>query len=491
MSSALRPFALRPMEWLGLCLMLLVTLATRLPFLSHPAADFDEQLYNLIGSRLAEGYWPYLDLWDRKPVGLFGIFALGYWLGGPGVLGYQMLALAACLCGGWQVWRLARRLGDGGSAALASALYPVLMALYGSHSGQSEIFFMPVMMGMAQLLLAAQAAPSLHRARLLANAAMAAGGLALQIKYTVLPQCLFFGVLALWLLHRRGERPVRLALDAALFAALGLLPTLAVAAAYAAHGAWPAYIFANFQSIVLRAAMPMALAWKEQLIFAMPLIVLAAGGLIHSRSLAEAGPWRLALAWLAVAIAGLFMGSTIYPYYYAALAPAVILVAMPMFDRAQSLGTLTLSVALVGLVLVFNPVAHFKASAKERAALSDMTAKLAPHITPGHALFVYDGPLALYGLTQSPLPTRLIYPDHLNNVLEARALPTYPAAEVTRILAGEPGAIVTTKDAITVRNQATEALVNRAISANYHAIGVVEFQDRHLALYARNGTALP
>ncbi|WP_305096549.1 hypothetical protein [Croceibacterium aestuarii] len=56
--------------------------------------------------------------------------------------------------------------------------------------------------------------------------AAGAGGLALQVKYTVAPQCVFLGGVALWP-HRRDMLP-RLVVRAAGYALLGLLPTLAV-----------------------------------------------------------------------------------------------------------------------------------------------------------------------------------------------------------------------------------------------------------------------
>jgi 4-amino-4-deoxy-L-arabinose transferase-like glycosyltransferase len=479
-------------EKIGLTLMVAVMLLTRLPYLGHPAPDYDEQLYSLIGQRVLHGALPYVDLWDRKPIGLFLLYALAHALGGDGPLAYQLLALLFCLVGGLLVWRIGLYLTDRGTAALASGLYPLLMAVYGSQTGQSEIFFMPAIMAMALLVLRAAHCRQERNALRFTYGAMALGGLALQIKYTALCQCLYFGIGALGVLRRRELSLTRLARQAAVFALLGVLPTALAALFYFGQGKWPDFLFANLLSIGRRGAMPAALTWKAQAIFALPLIVLAAGGLVYAlRAMPRAPGWWFAPGWLAAALAGLFMGSTIYPYYYAALVPAVILTALPMFERRRPLGTVTLAAALGGLLLVFNPPAHFAAARRERASLAEMVHQLSPQVTRDHRLFVYDGPVALYRLTGSCLPTRFIYPDHLNNLLEAHALPVDPTAEVARILAHRPGAIVTTRDAVTLRNPGTDRLLGQELQRNYSLLTSIDFQDRRIDLYARRNAADP
>lgn len=479
-----------PPGWLvalGLGLQVALTLLTRLPFLGHPAADFDEQLYSLIGQNLLAGQLPYVDLWDRKPVGLFLLYAAAHAIGGPGPLAYQLVAMAACLWGGWLTFRLGCRLTDSASAAFASALYPLLMAIYSSHSGQSEIFFTPLILAMLALVLRAAD----HRSPRLAlpplALAMTLGGLALQVKYTVLPACLWLGLVGLWQLYRKAARPAQIAAAAALFALLGLLPTLAAAAYYASRGALNAFLFANFLSIGLRAPMPAHYALAKQVIYILPLALLAAGGLLYARRPPVA--WWLALGWLIAASLGLFMGTTIYPYYYAALVPAAILVALPMLERANRLGPLLLGGILVWLLAVANPPKRFADTARERAALEQLTALARPHVgAQDHCLFVHDGPVALYRLTSSCLPTRLIYPDHLNNALEARALPAAPAAEVARILANRPGVIITSPQPVTVANPQTAALVRAELARHYTRVRTVPFQDRPIELWLRQSS---
>jgi Dolichyl-phosphate-mannose-protein mannosyltransferase len=467
----------------GLAAMVVLTLASRLPRMGHPAADFDEQLYSLIGQNMLTGAIPYVDLWDRKPPGLFALYALFHAIGGASPLAYQIAAIAACLLGGWLTWRLGRRIADPGTAALGAALYPLLMALYGSHSGQSEGFFVPLLLSMAELLLIAKSRTNLW----IAAAAMLCGGLALQIKYTALPTCLLFGALALFDLHRSGTKLPRLAGLAALFALLGLLPTLLVALWLYQHGAWDEFVFANFVSIGLRQPMPLHFTIGKQLSYAAPLAALIAGGALIAWRKGLAGPgYRLAAAWLAAGLAGLFMGSTIYVYYYAALVPVAILLALPLFGPDSRHGRLLALGTMVWLLIVLGPLTQYRNARIEREQLAEISQAIRPFVSDArHPLFIYDGPVVLYQLSGSALPSRFVYADHLDNQLESAALPINPTAEVARILTEKPGAIITSSQPVTLRNPSTNALIETAVAGNYRLLRRINFQNRPIEVYIR------
>ena len=468
-----------------------MTLVTRVPIFGDPVADFDEQLYTLIGRATAHGAVPYVDLWDRKPVGLFLIYALADAVGGPGPIAYQLLAIAFCLVGGWLTYRLGRRIlpnAPPANAGLAACLYPLMMAIYGSQSGQSEIFYTPLLLAMAELVLVGVDRAGAARTWWPMLLAMALGGVALQVKYSVLPPCLLFGAFALWRLRAGQASMGRLGLAAVAFAGLGLAPTVAAAGFYAWRGQFDTFAFANFVSIGLRAPMPWQVTLGRQFSDLAPLLVIAGGGVLFAARARRPMPlaWRLALAWLGAATAGLFMGTTIYTYYYAALVPPVVLVALPMFDMRRRANTVILAGVLVWMLATANPVRRLADAARDRAAVTAMADLLRPAVgDPAHPLYVYDGPTALYRLTGSALPSRFIYPDHLNNALEARALPVAPQAEIARILAHQPGAIVTSPVPVTLRNRATEAQVQAAIARDYVPGPVITLLARPMAIYLR------
>jgi predicted membrane-bound mannosyltransferase len=76
-------------------LLLLVALLLRVPLFGDPVIHSDEQFYLLVGDRLLHGAWPYLDIWDRKPPGLFLLYAAIRLVGGLGIVQYQMVASLA------------------------------------------------------------------------------------------------------------------------------------------------------------------------------------------------------------------------------------------------------------------------------------------------------------------------------------------------------------------------------------------------------------
>ena len=59
--------------------ILLVAVATRSATFGNPLVDMDDQFYWLVGRSWWDGHWPIVDIWDRKPVGLFLIYG-AIWL---------------------------------------------------------------------------------------------------------------------------------------------------------------------------------------------------------------------------------------------------------------------------------------------------------------------------------------------------------------------------------------------------------------------------
>src|SRR3546814_14232447 len=81
--------------------------ALRGRYFGIPHLHVDEQFYLLVGDRiLNHGAIPYVDIWDRKPVGLFLLYAGIRLLGGDGIVQYQVVATlfaaaTAILIAGW------------------------------------------------------------------------------------------------------------------------------------------------------------------------------------------------------------------------------------------------------------------------------------------------------------------------------------------------------------------------------------------------------
>ena len=65
-----------------------MVIAARAQTFGNPVIGFDEQFYLLVGDRMIHGAIPFVDIFDRKPIGLFLIYGAIRLLGGEGTLQY-------------------------------------------------------------------------------------------------------------------------------------------------------------------------------------------------------------------------------------------------------------------------------------------------------------------------------------------------------------------------------------------------------------------
>jgi 4-amino-4-deoxy-L-arabinose transferase-like glycosyltransferase len=476
-------------DWIAAAVLLIATFATRAIWFGDPVAEFDEQLYSFIGWRMTQGDLPYVEVWDRKPFGLFAIFALAHWLFGPGPIAYQLVASVSAFAGTILVYILSKELVDRASAVVAGVLYLMLMAAYGSYSGQSEIFHTPLMLAMLWLLRDWRRPDATRRALL----AMLIGGIAMQVKYTVLPQCLFFGAYALYGQWRAGASLPRLAGLAAMFAVLGVLPTALVGLLYAAWGHFVAFWFANFVSFFDRAPSPYGRIGGKQLVGAIPIAVLVGMGFYAALRLNPPRDWRtygLYAGWGLAAIGTVLLPATVYLYYYGALVPAAVLVALPLIDRKAPAKFIPAAFLLLGMAWILNLPDRYGHSQDERRTEARLSAAIAPYVGQDtDCLYVFDGPTALYRTTGTCLPTKFIYPDHLNNALEIGSLGVEQLDEIARILANRPGVIVTADIPVTFQRKENLALIAAATARDYRPLITSTLHGRWLTAWVRRDLA--
>ena len=476
--------------WVGDALVLLAIVATalgaRLPWFGFPIAGYDEQLYSLIGQAMTEGALPFVDVWDRKPIGLFALFAASHAIGGPEPEAYQSLALLFTVAGAWLTAALARPLVDRVTAAGAGMLYVLLMSLYGSASGQSEAFHVPLMLAMAVLVRDPAHLNAIRRALM----AMLIGGLALQVKYTVAPQCAMFGLWVLWGQHKQGASLPRLAAFAAAFLALGLLPTGMVALYYAVAGHWDAFLFANFLSFFDRVPSGAGRLHSDLVLGLVPLAVLAGGGIYAAFRMTpprDRSHYAFIALWFVACLATAFLPGTVYRYYFAALVPASALLGLPLLARTGPARWGPLALVLAGAFALVAPLSLFGELRERSAEYDRFAATIAQSSTDSDAcIFVFDGPRSLYRLAGSCLPSRFVYPDHLNNALERDALGVSQEGEVARILAIRPPVIVTADTPLTPQNEQAKALVLEHIARDYRELADIEIGDRTIRAWERS-----
>lgn len=422
----------------AILLLAAVAIVARAITFGNPIVHVDEEFYFVTAHAWLGGAWPYVDLWDRKPVGLFLLFVPAAALGFPaGILAYQAMALAAVVATAWLAVRIARAAGWGAAALPAGVGYILWLNLADGQGGQSPVFY-NLLVAIAARLLIDEDGVRMRRAA----AAMALVGIALQIKATVVFEGMFFGLWAMarhW--HRYGRLLPTIALGAGL-AAIAAMPTIAAAAAYAAIGALPEWSYANIGSILARRADPIAesignLATVCAILA--PLIGMAAVTIVEARRRGETMAQTFVFGWLAMALFGLLLFGTWFNHYaLPVMLPACIVAAgaMVLRPRLWRWGIAGLALAgFAGQVLLFSKRAG-RGSPGEFAALARTIGK-----GPG-CLYVYSGSTMLYPATGRCRVSRWTFPSHLSRTREEGAIGIDQAREVRRILATRPAVIV-------------------------------------------------
>ena len=98
-------------------------------------------MYLLVGQRMWDGAIPYVDIWDRKPIGLFLIYAASAELPIDAIVAYHLVALAAAVVTAGCIAMLVRTFAGPKAALAAAILYLVWLSLIGGRGGQSPVFY--------------------------------------------------------------------------------------------------------------------------------------------------------------------------------------------------------------------------------------------------------------------------------------------------------------------------------------------------------------
>ena len=254
---------------------------------------------------------------------------------------------------------------------------------------------------------------------------------------------------------------------AALWIAVGLLPTLAVVGTYRAMGpaALDAWWFANVTSILLRPGYPAGeIAMRLLGIVAQlsPLLLCAAIGW-RRRRVRLTGERAIAFGWLAAAVAGFVAIGTFFDHYALPLLPPLTMIAGIALGRIPRVlvGTLVL-----GLLLLIGERAFIPDDADGARAVAQAVAAN----SRGGCPYVFIGDTATYSLAHACLPTTRAFPNFLAYTTEAGASGIDEAAEMRRILARRPSVIVGSTRKLAIWNPRTLALLKPALARDYRPI---------------------
>jgi 4-amino-4-deoxy-L-arabinose transferase-like glycosyltransferase len=481
-------------SWAIVCaILLLAAFAIRCAQFGNPLIHVDENFYLLVGDRMLHGALPYVDIWDRKPIGLFLLYAAIRLLGGDGIVQYQVVATLFAAGTAMLVARMAAPMAGLKAATAAGVIYLLLLGLVGGTGGQAPVFYNLFVAGaaLATQIATTRSCVSAGQIRRLGAAAMGLVGLAMQVKYTAVFEGVFLGLALMWASWRASGRAGRLAVDATLWVGVALAPTVLALAWYAALGHTDAFLYANFLSIGDRSGAShqellhrLGKAWKALHI---PLLAVLLAALLE--------PWRgfakghrtfgFALAWLASAIVGYVVFGTYFDHYALPLFAPLAVGCAPLFAyRPYRFGVIAAALMILSGA-VANAVIIRKIQLKRGHQL-EMTA-LVDAIRPRlkGCLYVWNGDPMLYHLTGSCLPTRYPFAGHLNLLRENGAIGVDQVTEVRRILAGRPSVIIDHQPAARDFNFAVVAVVQAELKRAYRPVKIVPLRRTRLIVYER------
>lgn len=409
-----------------LAILTTAALLLRASTFGDPNLYVDESFYLLVGHEMHLGAIPYVDIWDRKPLGLF----IAYWMFAAfrnGVLAYQIGAWLSCSATAWVLCRIASRWMAPDAALCGGLLYLAMLGTLLGMGGQGPVFYNGLVAGAALLVLQYVDGKSTWRL----HSAMLLLGLAITFKPTVVFEAAFLGLFGAW--HHLNCRTV------AVQFVLGVLPSAAIAAWYVAMGHWPEFYHAMVTANIERPGLPLraVLANGASLLSIMgPLLAVA----IYAGALArQAFDYRFMSLWLCASLSGFLAVPFMVNHYALPMLVPLCIVAGAAFTEKP------VGAALVGCVgafaIVLTGPQHFERHRRSRAEFDKMVAAIGP-IPPGRGLLVYDGPPLLYLATHTHPMSPLAFPGHLWNMYEKDLSQFNSGKELERIVAERPAAVV-------------------------------------------------
>jgi hypothetical protein len=469
----------------------------------NPVIQIDEQFYLVVGERMLQGAVPFVDIWDRKPVGTFLLYAAMRSLGGEGIVQYQIAATLFAGTTAFLIAVMALRFANARGAALAGCAYLAWLLVFDGSGGQTPVFYNAFVAGAALLILRALT-PGMDRRRLLflGAAAMLLAGIAIQIKYSVVFEAMFFGCALLWHWPRDAAGVRTLPLVAILWAGCALLPTLAAWSWYAAHGFNQAFVYANFLSIFDRAVGTIAGRIGKMAGLAFPLLLCASLESATSRA-SESNEARLArrfaLAWLSAAIGGVLVFGTFFSHYFLPVLVPLCLVSAKLLGDPKAGVTVVVGgrhrlmpfaafMAVTASLCVAVVVPKQLKNRGDRADVHAVADAINRHRTG--CMLVFDGEPILYHLTNACLVTSRIFPNHLNDATEAKATGIDIETELHRIFEVEQPDVIIAADRPDQRyNAATLHQLRAALRLNYRLVYSRRVGSRARLVYKRVSNA--
>ena len=447
-ANPLEAMLLRPIDpGILFAIFLVFAVFLRWDTFGDPNLHGDEVFYHTVGLAMHQGSIPYVDVWDRKPLGLFTIFYLIGFLSDH-VVAYQITAtiftavtafVIAKVC--FDLDRLSecdRPPAPTGTVGplLAGLAYLLWLAPLGAYGGQSPVWYNLFIAVAAWLVV--RSIPDLRRGKTPAALllAMLTAGTAITLKQTAFFEAAFLGGYAICLLYRSEAGHFRAVCQALIWALIGAAPALLISLAYAIIGHWDEY----WQAMVL-ANLDKPQHWPTALtratgitLYIAPLLIAAFMGL--SQRTGE--PRKFVILWIVAAIVGLCSVPQFYLHYALPLTVPLAVAASPFFSR----GALGVGALVAMAILTFSYAPWLPGhTIKSQAAIARLQNVTVNHLGEG-PLLLYDAPPQLYRLTEQPMLTPLVFPTHLAHAIERNMSSLDTMEETQRVIALRPAVVV-------------------------------------------------
>ncbi|QCE34693.1 hypothetical protein FAI40_04635 [Acetobacteraceae bacterium] len=229
--------------------------------MGNPFPFSEQQFYLYGGGQILQHQIPYVDFWDRKPVGLFLLFAPIHLFGPYRFYAMPIIAGLFMWVGAIMIARITRLLSCGlFPSFLAGAVYLIGSNAYPDETaGQAEQFYIPLLIGAVLLIVQywdriQNSIPDLLK---VGAGTMILLGMALEIKTSCVWDGVFLGIALLVIAVRQPnfsltQRFYAFFVCGAAWIFVALIPTLLILAYYAAHGILHDWVWANITNHHLR-----------------------------------------------------------------------------------------------------------------------------------------------------------------------------------------------------------------------------------------------
>ncbi|MDQ2878746.1 MAG: glycosyltransferase family 39 protein [Pseudomonadota bacterium] len=429
--------------------LLLAAVLIRCIQYGNPVIQIDEQFYLLVGDRMLQGQLPYIQFWDRKPFGLFAIYAAIRSLGGDGILIYQLIATLVAATTAFVVYRIARHAAGLAGAVFSALVYLCYLSVNGGDGGQSPVFYsLLVAIAGLSIFRAIEDRSGNSRSMIKPLLAFLLLGLALQIKYTVVFEGIYFGLFIFFTYFIRKKTLFCISSFAILSILLAVLPTMLIAIYYWHIGHFQQFWFCNFQSILLRPAPDWSASARRLLVIAVRLVPIAIPAALAARHWRRLGPVGMFVGgWCVVSVLAVLVFGTYYDHYALPIVLPFAIMGAPVFDklkRSLRLGRLTVPIGVMVLAAGEIYVVANTLGLRLHRGNGNGARRIAAIIRPDadRCAFVFAGDPIVYYLSGACIPTVYNFPTLFSETSDSVTLGIDWRHELRRTLDTRPGHIV-------------------------------------------------